>query len=202
MCSSIPVSYTHLDVYKRQILGNMGEAGYRAGQIFAWLYKGAESFEEMKNIPMPLRERIGEEYSTGALHPSLVQVSKIDGTRKYLFELEDGNAIESVFMKYKYGHTICISSQAGCRMGCRFCASTLDGLCRDLTPGEMSEQLLAVQRDTGERINHIVIMGSGEMCIRDRRTVQRHPRKSSEAGQGRQNVYNGQDDGRAKSSSS
>lgn len=119
----------------KTILGNMGEASYRAGQIFAWLYKGAESFEEMKNIPMALRERIGEEYSTGALHPSLVQVSKIDGTRKYLFELEDGNAIESVFMKYKYGNTICISSQAGCRMGCRFCASTLDGLCRDLTPG-------------------------------------------------------------------
>ena len=134
----------------KTILGNMGEASYRAGQIFAWLYKGAESFEEMKNIPMALRERIGEEYSTGALHPSLVQVSKIDGTRKYLFELEDGNAIESVFMKYKYGNTICISSQAGCRMGCRFCASTLDGLCRDLTPGEMSEQLLAVQRDTAE----------------------------------------------------
>lgn len=146
----------------KTILGNMGEASYRAGQIFAWLYKGAESFEEMKNIPMALRERIGEEYSTGALHPSLVQVSKIDGTRKYLFELEDGNAIESVFMKYKYGNTICISSQAGCRMGCRFCASTLDGLCRDLTPGEMSEQLLAVQRDTAERITHIVIMGSGE----------------------------------------
>lgn len=105
---------------------------------------------------------MGEEYSPGVLYPSLVQVSKIDGTRKYLFELEDGNAIESVFMKYKYGNTICVSSQAGCRMGCRFCASTLDGLCRDLTPGEMSEQLLAVQRDTGERINHIVIMGSGE----------------------------------------
>ena len=96
----------------KTILGKMGEASYRAGQIFAWLYKGAESFEEMKNIPMSLREKLKEEYSPGALHPSLVQVSKIDGTRKYLFELEDGNAIESVFMKYKYGNTICISSQA------------------------------------------------------------------------------------------
>ena len=90
------------------------------------------------------------------------QESKTDGTRKYLFGLNDGNTIESVFMKYKYGNTLCVSSQAGCRMGCAFCASTLGGLCRDLTAGEMTGQIDAAEKDTGQKINHIVVMGSGE----------------------------------------
>lgn len=145
------------------LLTDMGEQRFRAKQIFAWLYKGAASFEDMKNVPKALTRKLEEAgYSVGALRPVKVQISKTDGTRKYLFELEDGNAIESVFMKYRYGNTICISSQAGCRMGCKFCASTMGGLQRNLTPGEMSEQLLAAERNTGEAVNHIVVMGTGE----------------------------------------
>lgn len=145
------------------LLVKMGEPKFRAKQIFAWLYKGANSFEEMKNIPATLSDKLEREgCHVGIFMPLEVQVSKIDKTRKYLFELEDGNTIESVFMKYKYGNTICLSSQAGCRMGCSFCASTIGGLSRNLSAGEMSEQLLAAERDAGEIINHIVIMGSGE----------------------------------------
>ncbi|MDD6881524.1 MAG: 23S rRNA (adenine(2503)-C(2))-methyltransferase RlmN [Firmicutes bacterium] len=146
-----------------QLLTELGEPKFRAKQIFAWLYKGVESFEQMTNVPQNLKEKLQEAGAyLGLLSPAKVQVSKLDGTRKYLFELEDGNAIESVFMKYKYGNTICISSQAGCRMGCKFCASTIGGLSRNLEPGEMLEQLLAAERDTGEAINHIVVMGTGE----------------------------------------
>ncbi len=145
------------------LMAELEEPKFRAKQIFAWLYKGAENFAQMKNVPHSLAEKLEERgCHTGALKPVKVQVSKLDGTRKYLFELDDGNTIESVFMKYKYGNTICISLQAGCRMGCRFCASTMEGLQRNLSPGEMSEQLLAAERDTGETINHIVIMGTGE----------------------------------------
>lgn len=140
----------------------IGEPKFRAKQIFAWLYKGVSSFDEMRNIPAALREKLSAEFDLGVFEIEQVQVSKYDGTRKYLFALKDGNAIESVFMKYKYGNTICVSSQVGCRMGCKFCASTLGGLERNLTPGEIAEQLLAAQRDTGEKINHIVVMGSGE----------------------------------------
>jgi 23S rRNA (adenine2503-C2)-methyltransferase len=141
----------------------LGEPKFRAKQIFSWLYKGVESLREMTNIPVSLIEKLEE---AGAVVSTMkieaVQESKLDGTRKYLFKLSDGNYIESVFMKYKYGNTICVSSQAGCRMGCKFCASTLEGLQRNLTPGEISEQLLAAQRNTGENINHIVLMGTGE----------------------------------------
>lgn len=146
-----------------KLLTELGEPKFRAKQIFAWLYKGARDFEAMTNVPAALREKLAESgMDVGAFEPARVQVSKLDGTRKYLFELADGNAVESVFMKYKYGNTICISSQAGCRMGCRFCASTIGGLCRNLTAGEMAEQLLAAEREAGEAINHIVIMGTGE----------------------------------------
>lgn len=146
-----------------KLLTELGEPKFRAKQIFAWLYKGVESFEQMTNVPQNLKKKLKEAGAhLGLLFPAKVQVSKLDGTRKYLFELEDGNAIESVFMKYKYGNTICISSQAGCRMGCKFCASTIGGLSRNLEPGEMLEQLLAAERDTGEAINHIVVMGTGE----------------------------------------
>lgn len=142
----------------------MGEPKFRAKQIFGWLYKegGVTDFEQMSNVPKALREKLAQQTSLGGLKKVQVQQSKIDGTRKYLFELEDRNAIESVFMKYKYGNSICVSSQAGCRMGCKFCASGIDGLVRNLTPGEIVGQLLAAERDTGEKINHVVIMGTGE----------------------------------------
>ena len=146
-----------------KLLQDLGEPKFRAKQIFAWLYKGVDSFEGMTNVPASLKQKLAEAGADlGVLKPLKVQVSKYDGTRKYLFELEDGNCIESVFMKYKYGNTICVSSQAGCRMGCKFCASTIGGLSRNLTSGEILEQLLAAERDTGEPINHIVVMGTGE----------------------------------------
>lgn len=144
-------------------LESLGEPKFRAKQIFAWLYRGADDFEQMSNVPVSLRKKLVEsDVNLGIMKPIKVQCSKLDGTRKYLFELYDGNAIESVLMKYKYGNTICISSQAGCRMGCKFCASTIGGLRRNLTAGEMSEQLLAAERQSGEHINHIVVMGTGE----------------------------------------
>lgn len=153
----------------------LGEPKFRAKQVFGWMYKdtgksngssggpgGVTDFDQMTNVPKALREKLVECASLGILEPLQVQVSKLDGTRKYLFGLEDGNAIESVFMKYKYGNSICVSSQAGCRMGCRFCASGMDGLRRNLTPGEIIGQLLAAEKDTGEKINHVVVMGTGE----------------------------------------
>lgn len=142
----------------------LGEPKFRAKQVFQWLYKdgGVTDWGQMTNVPKALREKLAKEASLGILKSLQVQKSKLDGTRKYLFELKDGNAIESVFMKYKYGNSICVSSQAGCRMGCKFCASGMDGLVRDLTPGEIIGQLLAAEKDTGERINHVVVMGTGE----------------------------------------
>lgn len=141
----------------------MGEPAYRAKQIFAWLYKGVSDFDEMRNVPSKLRARLEKAgFSTGTLKPEQVQVSGLDGTRKYLFRLSDGNAVESVFMRYKYGNTVCVSSQAGCRMGCRFCASTIGGLCRNLTAGEIAEQIIAAERETNEAVNHVVVMGTGE----------------------------------------
>ena len=142
----------------------LGEPKFRAKQVFQWMYRdgGVTDWDQMNNVPKSLRSKLAEEASLGILKPIQVQVSRLDGTRKYLFELEDGNAIESVFMKYKYGNSICVSSQAGCCMGCKFCASGMDGLVRDLTPGEIIGQLLAAEKDTGERINHVVVMGTGE----------------------------------------
>lgn len=141
----------------------MGEKSYRAGQIFAWLSGGRETVDEMTNVPVALRAKLTEEgFYIGSLQILKKQESKQDGTRKYLLGLRDGNTIESVFMKYRYGNTLCVSSQAGCRMGCAFCASTLGGLCRDLTAGEMVGQIDAAEKDTGQKINHIVVMGSGE----------------------------------------
>ncbi len=135
---------------------------FRAKQIFSWLMKGVGDFSEMTNISAKQREALSE--SCYIALPKIHQkfVSQIDGTVKYLFELYDGERIESVFMRYKHGNTICISTQAGCRMGCTFCASTLAGLSRHLTPSEMLGQILAAQNDTGERISNIVMMGIGE----------------------------------------
>lgn len=140
----------------------LGEKPFRAKQVYQWIYRGAQSFDEMTDLSKALREKLKELAVLTSLHIVRVQTSQKDGTKKYLFALEDGNTIESVFMQYDYGNSICISSQAGCKMGCRFCASAAGGLCRNLTPGEMIEQLLTIERDTGERVNHIVVMGTGE----------------------------------------
>ncbi len=135
---------------------------YRAKQIYLWLAKGIYSFDEMKNIPKNIRDVL--EANTFLTLPRVEKklVSKIDGTVKYLFKLYDGECIESVFMRYEHGNTLCISSQVGCRMGCTFCASTLLGLSRNLLPSEMTGQVMAVQRDLGERVSNIVMMGIGE----------------------------------------
>ena len=146
----------------QEFIETLGEKKFRGKQIFSWIYKGVEGFDEMRNIPKGLIEKLSKVAYLGNLEKDTVQISRKDGTRKYLFQLDDGNCIESVFMKYKYGNTICVSSQAGCRMGCRFCASTLGGLKRNLEPGEILDQILSVERDTGEKINHIVVMGTGE----------------------------------------
>lgn len=141
----------------------MGEPGFRAGQIYDWMHKKqAASFEEMTNLSKGLREKLSAECRLVALNTVRVQESKIDGTRKYLFELWDGNLIESVFMKYKFGNSVCVSSQVGCRMGCRFCASTIDGVERNLAASEILDQIYSIMRDTGEKISRVVVMGSGE----------------------------------------
>ena len=141
---------------------SLGEPAFRAKQVFSWIYKGVTDFDDMTNVPKSLREKLAEQAYIGRLKMLKVQKSKTDGTRKYLYELEDGNRIESVFMKYRYGNSICVSSQAGCRMGCKFCASTRNGLERNLTAGEILSQLMEAEADTGEKIGHIVIMGTGE----------------------------------------
>ena len=141
----------------------LGEKAFRAKQIYQWLHvKHVESFDEMTNISKALIEKLKENAILVTLKKETFQESKIDGTRKYLFCLEDGNVIESVLMRYKHGNSVCISSQVGCRMGCRFCASTLDGLVRNLTPAEMLEQIYQIGKDIGERISNVVVMGTGE----------------------------------------
>ncbi|MCR5687990.1 MAG: 23S rRNA (adenine(2503)-C(2))-methyltransferase RlmN [Lachnospiraceae bacterium] len=140
-----------------------GEPSYRAGQIFGWIHKKrCRSIEDMTDLPKDLRRRLAEEFAIYEAVPVKVLESKIDGTRKYLNRLSDGNVIETVLLKYEYGWSICISSQVGCRMGCRFCASGMDGLVRNLTAGEMAGQVYAAESDINERIGHIVVMGSGE----------------------------------------
>ena len=141
----------------------LGEKAFRAKQIYQWLHgKQAASFEEMTNIPKALIEKLKENSHLVSIKQEAVQISKIDGTRKYLFLLDDGNVIESVFMRYKHGNSVCISSQVGCRRGCRFCASTLDGLVRGLRPSEMIDQIYQIGKDIGERISNVVVMGTGE----------------------------------------
>ena len=147
----------------KTFFSDMGEKAFRAKQVYEWLHvRQVESFEEMTNLSKTLRERLDETCRIITLRKEQVQISKLDGTRKYLFLLEDGNVIESVLMKYKHGNSVCISSQVGCRMGCRFCASTLDGLVRGLTPSEMLDQIYRITRDTGERVANVVVMGTGE----------------------------------------
>lgn len=139
----------------------MGEKAYRASQLFTWMHRGA-TLDEMTNLPKAFREKLCERASYRL--PKIVKKlsSKLDGTRKYLFELCDGECVESVFMKYEYGNTVCVSCQAGCRMGCAFCASTLRGKKRDLTPSEILGQIAVITKDAGERVGQVVMMGIGE----------------------------------------
>lgn len=142
---------------------DMGEKAFRAKQLYQWMHeKLAGSYEEMTNLSAGFKEKCRERFWYASLETVRVQESKIDGTRKYLFGLRDGNVVESVWMQYKHGNSVCISSQVGCRMGCRFCASTLDGLERNLTPSEMLEQIYAITKHTGQRVSNVVVMGTGE----------------------------------------
>ena len=142
---------------------SIGEKPFRGKQIYEWLHqKQAEDFEEMSNLSKTLREKLSKEFRIGKTEVVEKLESKIDGTCKFLFRLDDGNVIESVLMKYKHGNSVCISSQVGCRMGCRFCASTLDGLARNLEVSEMLGQIYAIQKISKERVSNVVVMGSGE----------------------------------------
>lgn len=154
-------SYTYNEL-EALVRNELGEPSFRAKQIFEWLYRGADSFDEMSNLSKSLRERLGAAYTAGNLKIEQKFVSRIDETRRYLLKLEDGNYIESVLMKYHHGYTICVSSQVGCAMGCRFCASTRNGKARNLSAGEIIGQVMTVQKDLGERISNIVMMGIGE----------------------------------------
>ena len=141
----------------------LGEKPFRARQVYQWIHeKLADRFEQMSSLPAALRETLDEQCFLSGMKAVDVQISRLDGTRKYLFELRDGNVIESVLMRYHHGNSVCISSQAGCRMGCRFCASTIGGLKRNLTASEMLGQVYRIQKLTGERVSHVVVMGTGE----------------------------------------
>ncbi len=145
-----------------QVIALLGEPKYRAKQVFKWVHqKGAATFDEMTDLPLVMREKMRAISSTGQLETAARQQAS-DGTIKYLFTLDDGNAVESVYLPRGYGKSVCVSSQVGCRMGCRFCASAIGGLVRDLTAGEMYGQVMGIQADTGEKVGSIVIMGSGE----------------------------------------
>lgn len=147
----------------REWLTAQGEKAFRADQLYQWMHqKGAADFDEMTNLPAALRSRLREQCVYTSLEIVEVQRSKLDGTCKYLFRLADGNVIESVLMRYHYGNSVCISSQVGCRMGCRFCASTIGGRVRDLTASEMLDQIYRISRDIGERASNVVVMGTGE----------------------------------------
>ena len=153
-----------MDLAELQVFfDTLGEPKFRAKQLFEWLHqKQVDTFAKMTNLPQKLREKLEEEATIGGVQMVEKLVSRVDGTRKYLFALENGSVIESVLMQYDYGNTVCVSTQAGCRMGCQFCASTLDGVERSLTAGEMLAQVYTIQKDLGQRISGVVLMGSGE----------------------------------------
>lgn len=147
----------------QQEMEQIGEKKFRAAQLYEWMHvKLARDFSEMTNLSFSLREKCKERFDLTVLEPVRVQESKADGTKKFLFKLSDGNFVESVWMRYRHGNSVCISSQVGCRMGCRFCASTLGGLVRNLSAGEMLDQIYALTRYTGERVSNVVVMGIGE----------------------------------------
>ena len=162
MEQKIDIKSLTLDELTEELVSR-GEKAFRAKQMYEWMHvKVAGSFDEMTNLSGKFRQECAEKYNFISLDIVQVQESKIDGTKKFLFALPDGNVVESVWMKYKHGNSVCISSQVGCRMGCRFCASTLDGLERNLLPSEMLDQIYAITRYTGERVANVVVMGTGE----------------------------------------
>ena len=144
------------------ILKQLGQPAFRAGQVFTWLHKGVRSYDEMTNLPKALRQTLAEHYPLFVPKVVRKQESQKDGTIKYLWQLSDGNCVETVLMRYRYGNTVCISTEVGCRMGCAFCASTIGGLVRRLEPAEMLDEVLFTQIDSGLPISHIVLMGIGE----------------------------------------
>ena len=146
----------------KEFMKEIGEKPFRGTQIYSWIYKGAKTFDDMKNIPKSLREKLEKVSYIGNLETELVLKSKVDKTKKYLFALNDGNIIESVMMDYDDRVTACISNQVGCRMGCKFCASKMEGLIRNLEPWEILDQIIKIQEDTGKRVSNLVLMGSGE----------------------------------------
>ena len=147
----------------QEYMESIGEKKFRAKQIYEWLHvKLVDHFDEMTNLSKALREKLEENYEILPVVMLERQISKIDGTNKFLFRLYDGNVVESVLMKYKHGNSVCISSQVGCRMGCAFCASTIGGLVRNLSPSEMLGQIYQIQKISGERVSNVVIMGTGE----------------------------------------
>ena len=143
-------------------LAELGEAKFRAKQIFTWMHRGAASFEEMTNLPKTLRSKLEERCTLTGVRVERKQVSKLDGTVKYLWRLEDDNCVETVLMRYKHGNTVCVSTEIGCAMGCAFCASTIGGLVRRLTAGEIVSQVIFTQKDSGLPVSNIVLMGIGE----------------------------------------
>ena len=146
----------------KDMVAGYGYPGYRGKQVWDWLYKGAAGMRDMRNLPGDLISRLEEDFVTGMPRIVKKQVSALDGTAKYLVEYDDGSMVECVYLIYRFGRTVCVSSQVGCRMGCSFCASTKGGLVRSLSGGEMLAQVLTVQKDAGERITNVVVMGSGE----------------------------------------
>ena len=141
----------------------LGEKPFRAKQLYEWMHvKLVRGYDEMTNIPKSLKAKLEENFTYTALEEAAVQTSKLDGTKKFLFKLNDGNMVESVLMRYHHGNSVCISSQAGCRMGCKFCASTLGGLARNLTASEMLDQIYAISHSINERVSNVVVMGTGE----------------------------------------
>ena len=144
------------------LIAGLDEKAFRAKQLFEWMDKGVDSFEEMKNIPKSLIDKLKEMSYISFAKIEKKFVSKIDGTVKYLYSLYDGELIESVVMKYKHGYSVCVSTQAGCNMGCKFCASTIDGKRRDLTAGEILSQIFTASKDLAVRISNVVLMGMGE----------------------------------------
>ncbi|MBE6986876.1 MAG: 23S rRNA (adenine(2503)-C(2))-methyltransferase RlmN [Ruminococcaceae bacterium] len=144
------------------VLKEMGQPAFRAKQVYTWLHKGVRSYEEMTNLPKALRDSLAEQFPICPPQVVRRQESQKDGTIKYLWQLSDGNCVETVLMRYHYGNTVCISTEVGCRMGCAFCASTLGGLIRKLEPFEMLDQVLFTQVDSGLPVSHIVLMGIGE----------------------------------------
>ena len=145
-----------------ETLRAMGEPAFRGKQVFTWLHRGIQSYDKMENVPKSLREKLTQVYPLVIPGAARKQVSRQDGTIKYLWELADGNCVESVLMRYRHGNTVCVSTQVGCRMGCAFCASAIAGKIRDLTPAEILDQVIFTQLNAGEAVSNIVLMGIGE----------------------------------------